>query len=128
MSYVHIIWTIYRQIFDGFLFKNIENNWRVLEGAGGSRYLEMTAVDEAAVRNSLKKVKDQGISSVAVVLAHNYSCPEHELKIGKIAKDLGFEYITLSHQAMPMYRLVPRGYTACAEAYLTPHVVRYLNR
>ncbi|XP_013116199.2 5-oxoprolinase isoform X1 [Stomoxys calcitrans] len=106
--------------------KNKES-WRILEGAGGSRYLEMQPVDEAAVRSSLKQVKDQGITSVAVVLAHNYSCPEHELKIGAIARELGFEYITLSHQAMPMFRLVPRGYTTCAEAYLTPHVDRYLN-
>lgn len=103
---------------------SVGNQWKVLEGAGGSRYLEMTPVDEIAVRNALMKVKEQGISSVAVVLAHNYSCPEHELKVGDIAKDLGFQYITLSHQAMPMYRLVPRGYTACAEAYLTPHVDR----
>lgn len=26
-----------------------------------------------------------------------------------------------------MMRLVNRGYTACAEAYLTPHVERYLS-
>ncbi|XP_075165148.1 5-oxoprolinase [Haematobia irritans] len=104
-----------------------KDSWRILEGAGGSRYLEMQPVDEVAVRSSLEKVKQQGITSVAVVLAHNYSCPEHELKIGAIAKELGFEYITLSHQAMPMFRLVPRGYTTCAEAYLTPHVDRYLN-
>lgn len=99
-----------------------------MEGAGGSIYLEMVPVDEVAVRSSLMKLKEQGISSLAVVLAHNYSCPEHELKVGEIAETLGFQYIILSHQAMPMCRLVPRGYTACAEAYLTPHVDRYLNR
>uniref|UniRef100_T1PD50 Hydantoinase B/oxoprolinase n=1 Tax=Musca domestica TaxID=7370 RepID=T1PD50_MUSDO len=104
-----------------------KESWRVLQGAGDSRYLEMTPVDESAVRLALQKVKAEGITSVAVVLAHNYSCPEHELQIGAIAKEIGFEYITLSHQAMPMFRLVPRGYTTCAEAYLTPHVERYLN-
>lgn len=88
----------------------------------------MIPIDEVAVRNCLAKIKEVGISSVAVVLAHNYSCPDHELRVGQIAKELGFQYITLSHQAMPMYRLIPRGYTACAEAYLTPHVDRYLRR
>ncbi|KAI8123820.1 5-oxoprolinase [Lucilia cuprina] len=83
--------------------KESKNQWKVLEGAGGSRYLEMTPVDEITIRSSLMKVKEQGISSVAVVLAHNYSCPDHELKTSS------------------------RGYTACAEAYLTPHVDRYLN-
>lgn len=28
---------------------------------------------------------------------------------------------------MPMVRLVPRGFTACADAYLTPHIHRYLE-
>ncbi|KAM7345135.1 5-oxoprolinase [Cochliomyia hominivorax] len=115
------------ELTDGKCHLKEKNKWKILYGAGGSRYLEMTPVNEEVVCQSLMKVKDQGISSVAVVLAHNYSCPDHELKIGEIAKKLGFEYITLSHEAMPMYRLVPRGYTACAEAYLTPHVVRYLN-
>jgi 5-oxoprolinase (ATP-hydrolysing) len=27
---------------------------------------------------------------------------------------------------MQMVKLVPRGYTACADAYLTPHIARYL--
>lgn len=70
---------------------------------------------------------DSGISSISVVLAHSYACVDHELAIGEIAKEIGFTHITLSHQAMPMMRLVARGYTACAEAYLTPHVERYLN-
>lgn len=63
---------------------------------------------------------------MAIVLAHSYACPDHELQIGKIAKELGFSHVTLSHEAMPMMRLVNRGFTACAEAYLTPHVERYL--
>uniref|UniRef100_A0A1A9WNB0 5-oxoprolinase n=1 Tax=Glossina brevipalpis TaxID=37001 RepID=A0A1A9WNB0_9MUSC len=102
-------------------------NWRILQGAGDSQYLEICSINEDEVTKTLQLIKDRGINSLAVVLAHNYSCPEHELKVGEIAKKLGFEFITLSHQAMPMSRLIPRGYTACAEAYLTPHVVRYLN-
>lgn len=100
----------------------------MLKGAGNSNYWEIKSVDEKATYEALSKVKEQGILSLAIVLAHNYSCPQHELIIGRIAEKLGFEHIILSHQAMPMCRLVPRGYTACAEAYLTPHVVRYLNR
>ncbi|CAD7012331.1 unnamed protein product [Ceratitis capitata] len=105
----------------------LEHNWPVLEGTSGAKYLEMQAVDVEAVRKSLQEVRQQGITSVAVVLAHSFACPVHELAVGKIAEELGFTHITLSHQAMPMRRLVARGYTACAEAYLTPHVERYLN-
>lgn len=94
----------------------------------GTKYLEVRPVDETAVRASLTAAREQGVSSVAVVLAHSYACPEHELRVGAIARELGFSHVTLSHQAMPMCRVVARGYTGCAEAYLTPHVDRYLAR
>ncbi|XP_055854712.1 5-oxoprolinase [Episyrphus balteatus] len=104
----------------------LKNSWRILEGAAGAKYLEKSPINHEAIKADLKNVLSEGISSVSVVLAHSYACPEHELAIGKIAKELGFSHVTLSHQAMPMCRLVARGYTACAEAYLTPHVERYL--
>lgn len=28
---------------------------------------------------------------------------------------------------MPMVKIVPRGYTACADAYLTPHIKKYVE-
>lgn len=96
-------------------------------GVANSEYLEKETIDEQAVRSSLTDVLNCGITSLAIVLAHSFACPEHELRVGAIAKELGFTHITLSHQAMPMIRLVNRGYTACAEAYLTPHVERYLD-
>ncbi|KAH8275373.1 hypothetical protein KR026_005998 [Drosophila bipectinata] len=104
----------------------LDQKWKVLEGVAGSKYLEAHPVDETAIRASLTAAREQGVSSVAVVLAHSYSCPEHELRVGTIARELGFSHVTLSHQAMPMVRVVARGYTGCAEAYLTPHVDRYL--
>lgn len=39
----------------------------------------------------------------------------------------GFLNVSLSHQVMPMIRMVPRGFTACADAYLTPHIQKYLQ-
>lgn len=105
-----------------------EHQWKVLDGVAGSKYLEVQSVDEKSVRASLEAARKQGINSVSVVLTHSYACPDHELRIGAIAKELGFSHVTLSHQAMPMCRVVARGYTACAEAYLTPHVERYLAR
>ncbi|GAB0094723.1 5-oxoprolinase [Sergentomyia squamirostris] len=105
----------------------LDHNWEIIDGVAGSKYLEMRKIDRNVVRNSLKSALDSGITSLAVVLTHSYACPKHELEIGAIAAELGFRHITLSHQAMAMCRVVPRGYTACAEAYLTPHVERYLS-
>lgn len=98
-----------------------------MKGVADTEYLEMAPIDKDEVRTSLKEVLDSGISALAIVLAHSYAYAEHEIRIGEIAKELGFTHITLSHQAMPMMRLVNRGYTACAEAYLTPHLERYLT-
>lgn len=106
---------------------NIENTWQVLKGVSDTDYLEMFPIDELEVRRALEGIRRKGITSLAVVLAHSYACPDHELRVGAMAKELGFSHITLSHQAMPMCRIVPRGFTACAEAYLTPHVDRYLK-
>lgn len=52
---------------------------------------------------------------------------EHELTVGRIAKDVGFDHVSLSHEVMPMVKIVPRGYTACADAYLTPHIKKYVE-
>jgi hypothetical protein len=32
--------------------------------------------------------------------------------------------VSLSHEVMPMVKMVPRGFTAAADAYLTPHIMR----
>lgn len=104
----------------------ISSSWRKINGISSADYLVMKELDFNEVTKQLQKSYDNGIRSISVVLTHSYACPEHEIEIGKIAKNVGFTTITLSHQAMPMIRLVPRGFTSCAEAYLTPHVDRYL--
>ena len=67
---------------------------------------------------------DKGITSLAVCLKHSFLFPEHEELVGQLAKGMGFKQISLSSQVMPMVKMVPRGYTAAADAYLTPHIMR----
>lgn len=40
---------------------------------------------------------------------------------------MGFPQVSLSHEVMPMTRIVPRGFTVSADAYLTPHIKTYLQ-
>ena len=47
--------------------------------------------------------------------------------MGQIAVEMGFQHVSLSHEVMPMVKIVPRGYTACTDAYLTPHIKRYIK-
>ena len=60
-------------------------------------------------------------------LKHAAIYPDHEQAIGKLAGELGFSQVSLSSAVMQMVKMVPRGYTATADAYLTPlhHEVRY---
>lgn len=84
-------------------------------------------IDEPVIRADLQKLYDDGFRSVAVVLAHSYTFPEHELLVGKVASSLGFEHVSLSSQLLPMIKMVPRGLSATADAYLTPILRAYLD-
>ncbi|GAB1299490.1 5-oxoprolinase [Apodemus speciosus] len=52
---------------------------------------------------------------------------QHEQQVGALARELGFTHVSLSSEVMPMVRIVPRGHTACADAYLTPTIQRYVQ-
>lgn len=84
-------------------------------------------VDLDSVKGDLKKLYDEGYRSIAIVLCHSYTYPEHELQIGKIARELGFEQVSESSQLLPMIKLVPRGVSSTADAYLTPILRKYLD-
>ncbi|KAG2488023.1 hypothetical protein HYH03_013330 [Edaphochlamys debaryana] len=83
-------------------------------------------LDPEGLRRDLQKVLDSGITSLAVVLKHAAIFPEHEREVGALARSMGFTQVSLSHEVMPMVKMVPRGFTAAADAYLTPHIRRYL--
>ncbi len=59
----------------------------------------------------LKGVLARGIKSLAIVLLHSYTFPDHEQEIGTLAREIGFTHVSLSSRVMPMVRIVPRGYT-----------------
>ena len=95
-------------------------------GISQERLFVEKAVDEVKVEAALRSVFDQGIRSLAVVLLHSYTFPQHEQVIKTIADRIGFEQVSLSSEVMPMVRMVPRGCTTCVDAYLTPVIKRYL--
>jgi len=95
----------------------------------GERIWVEKAPNVAVVRNQLQKLyAESGLKSVAIVFIHAALFPEHEILVGTIAKDIGFEQVSLSHQVMQMVKMVPRGFTACADAYLTPHISTYIRQ
>ncbi len=85
-------------------------------------------VDRAAVRAALEEAHARGARAVAVALMHSWREGAHERIVGEIAREAGFEQVSLSHEVSPLVRLVPRGQTAVVDAYLTPILRRYVDR
>lgn len=85
------------------------------------------APDLDALQKDLEPVLKMGIKSIAVVLKHSALFPDHEIQVGDVAREMGFTQISLSSLVMPMVKIVPRGFTAAADAYLTPHILRYVE-
>ncbi|KAJ9226833.1 hypothetical protein DTO027B5_2049 [Paecilomyces variotii] len=81
---------------------------------------------EDKIRSQLQALYDDGIRSIAVCLMHSYTHPDHEAIIGRLAAEIGFQHVSLSHELMPMIKLVPRATSACADAYLTPAIKKYI--
>lgn len=79
------------------------------------------------VKKQLEAVRDSRIASLAIVFLHGYAFEDHERLVGKLAKEMGcFTEISMSHEVMSMVKMVPRGHTSCAAAYLTPKITEYL--
>uniref|UniRef100_A0A670ZUS2 5-oxoprolinase, ATP-hydrolysing n=1 Tax=Pseudonaja textilis TaxID=8673 RepID=A0A670ZUS2_PSETE len=96
-------------------------------GLTGETVMVEQPVNLLALRVELEALLARGIRSLAVVLLHSYLWPGHEQQVGTLARELGFRQVSLSSEVMPMVRVVPRGYTACIDAYLTPCILRYLH-
>jgi 5-oxoprolinase (ATP-hydrolysing) len=99
----------------------------LVRGLSGETVRILKRAEEDEIRTKLEAVYAQGIRSIAVCLLHGYTFPNHEALIGRIAKDIGFEHISLSHALMPMIKLVPRATSVCADAYLTPAIKKYID-
>ncbi|XP_011879574.1 PREDICTED: 5-oxoprolinase [Vollenhovia emeryi] len=102
-------------------------SWRKVKGSTGEDLFVIQELDETQLKEDLKRLRSLEIDSLAVVLAHSYTYAVNEIRIGELAREAGFSQVSLSHEVMPMTRMVPRGLTACADAYLTPHIKNYVQ-
>ncbi|NET00702.1 MAG: hydantoinase/oxoprolinase family protein [Sphaerospermopsis sp. SIO1G1] len=89
---------------------------------------ELKPVNIQEVKQDLQTVYETGIRSCAIVLMHSDRYPKHEQQIAKIAQEIGFNQISISHQVSPLMKLVSRGDTTVVDAYLTPILRRYVNQ
>ncbi len=87
----------------------------------------LRSLDEDAVRAALQAAYDRGLRAVAIALMHGYRYPDHERRIAAIAADIGFTQISASHDVAPLIRLIGRGDTTLADAYLSPVLRAYVG-
>jgi 5-oxoprolinase (ATP-hydrolysing) len=85
-------------------------------------------LDLTALEAELRAARAAGIDAVAIALMHAYAFPEHERQAAELARDLGFGQVSASHELSPLIKLVPRGDTTVADAYLSPILRRYVDR
>ncbi|KAM6171639.1 5-oxoprolinase isoform 2-T2 [Erethizon dorsatum] len=109
------------------LYRGKPSTGSPVKGRTGDLLEVQQPVDLGSLRGKLEGLLSRGIRSLAVVLMHSYTWAQHEQQVGMLARELGFTHVSLSSETMPMVRIVPRGHTACADAYLTPTIQHYIQ-
>ena len=85
-------------------------------------------LDQDSTRKTLQDLKEIGIESIAVCLMHAYEYADHELEVEKIAKEVGFKYVFLSHRSSNKIGYLARSSTCLLDAYLYPVIQKYFER
>ena len=90
-------------------------DWKVYPKHTGLTGEEIQVLQEPnldGIRKELERLRDQGITALAICFMHAYTYAAHEHAVGKLAESMGcFSQISLSSDVMPMVKLVSRGHT-----------------
>jgi N-methylhydantoinase A len=86
-------------------------------------------LDEEAVRRACRRMKLQGVDSLAVVFLFSFVDPANERRVREIAaEELPGVMVSLSHRVMPSAPEFERTSTTLVNAYVGPRIGRYLGR
>ncbi|MGH2968012.1 MAG: hydantoinase/oxoprolinase family protein [Solirubrobacteraceae bacterium] len=85
-------------------------------------------LDEDAVRESVRRLRDRGVEAIAVCFLWSFAQPAHEQRTREIiAEELGDIFVTLSSEAHPVIREFPRFMTAVFNCLSHRATTRYVN-
>jgi 5-oxoprolinase (ATP-hydrolysing) len=84
-------------------------------------------LDTGSVRRELDQARARGTRAVAICLLHGWLHARHERETAAIARECGFEEVSVSHELSPLVRYVSRGDTTVLNAYLAMLVRRYVT-
>ncbi|MDQ0381531.1 hydantoinase/oxoprolinase family protein [Amycolatopsis thermophila] len=85
-------------------------------------------LDEDAVREQVRVLKDNGVAAIAVCFLHAYRNPVHEQAVKRIIEqEYPGVFISLSSEVAPQYREYERFSTTALNAFVGPKVARYVD-
>src|SRR5690242_19988110 len=86
-------------------------------------------LDEQAVRRGVQRLKQLGVTSVAVMYLFSFVNPEHEKRTREIVLEEfpDVEHISLSHEVMPRGPEFERVSTTLVNAYVAPRIAKYTS-
>ncbi len=84
-------------------------------------------LDVAHLEAELVRARRTGARAIAIVLLHGWRHAQHERAAAALARKLGFEEVSVSHELSPLVRYVPRGDTTVLNAYLALPLRRYVG-
>src|SRR6266852_2301846 len=87
----------------------------------------LRALDEQALRDTVRELTAQGVESIAVCLLFSFLRPEHEERVREIVlEEMPDCSVSLSCEVLPQIREYYRLSTTVINAYLQPILARYL--
>src|SRR5580700_10431192 len=103
----------------------------VCEVGGRLNFLgqELRPLDEKSARDAARFFRRQGITTIGVCLIHSYANAAHERRIAAVlAEEYPNSVVSLSCDVLPEYREYERAVTTLVDAFVKPHMGRYLQR
>lgn len=85
------------------------------------------ALDEDGARRTLQAAREAGCDALAIAFMHSTRNDAHERACATIAREIGFDCVVTSAKASPRPKYVVRGWTAIADAYVTPPLRAYAD-
>jgi N-methylhydantoinase A len=87
-------------------------------------------LDEEAVRKATERLRNFGVTSIAISFLHSFLNPAHELRARELVLDEypDVEMVSLSHEVLPKPPEFERTSTTLVNAYVGPPISRYLAR
>lgn len=113
----------------GYDAKDLVDGERYVLGRTNEVFEIIQPLDTVKLESDLIKLKEAtGIESLAIVFVHGFNFQRHEKLAGEIARKVGFKNVSLSHEILPVLKMVPRGQSTVVDAYLTPIVKDYISQ